>query len=150
MTDQSAAVSPLTVAADDVADFAEHGTGALPAERAGMRRLVALVEAIEDDPAAFWPMITRAQALALLGAAPRVAGEWVPDDRHGRSGARYTKTPVGSLDVAGTWVLDDRFGWHAHVGQSIYDPDAEGTADTLDAAKAAADAALVAAGWVLE
>lgn len=47
-----------------------------------------------DDPAAFWSSLTPAQALALLKAAPKVAGA-----RHGTVGCTWRDDLVANINV---------------------------------------------------
>lgn len=94
----------------------------------------------KDDPAAFWSALTPEQALALLKEAPKaVADAWtlvptayvehhVRRDQHGNRAAEIEIDHKGPIwRTSGNWR----------------------DADTLDAARNAADAALRAAGWLL-
>jgi len=96
------------------------------------------------EPEAFWSALTPAQALALLRAAPKVAGAWTSLGK-----SAYRSDHAGRVIAAATpapWC-------GAHSAQTTADGATATLAtervDTLDGAKAAADAALVAAGWVL-
>lgn len=87
------------------------------------------------DPSAFWSSLTPAQALALLRAAPKVAGPW----RQTGSAVAERQGAFGwaaGANATGRWGLSGSDNRYADV-------------ETLDAAKAAADDALRAAGWVL-
>jgi hypothetical protein len=106
-------------------------------------------------PSAFWSALSPAQALALLKAAPKVAGPYV-EQHNDRTWTgepmRLVHTAIGPLDAAKVGAVGPsakRFYWSAHVGATIYDEDVWGYCATLDEAKAAADNALKAAGWVL-
>lgn len=140
----------LQTAADDVAAYVAHGgKDAMPAERKAMRRLVTLVEAIEDDPAAFWAMLTPAQALALLKAAPKVAGPWAPlaSDR------RFTHRPSACVKVSNSSTYTKEIGdggWDygvmdACAGDTVVDLKGEGRAE----AQRRADELARRKGWVL-
>lgn len=94
------------------------------------------------DPAAFWSSLTPAQALALLRAAPKVAGPWF-DTEHGsiRPGVAEGRwaavvTPPSRFEARYTFRVDGDDGWTTF-------------AQSLDAAKAEADETLRQDGWVL-
>jgi hypothetical protein len=111
------------------------------------------------DPAAFWSSLTPAQSLALLRAAPRVAGAWVDaTETHAVEGVtkrlvefRYTDTAIGILNVGDVWEKPegDGYAWIANVARDVYSAQATGEAPTQAEARTAADAALRAAGWLL-
>lgn len=96
------------------------------------------------DPAAFWRHLRPEQALALLKAAPKVAGPWTSLGK-----SAYRSDHAGCVIAAATPAP-----WSgAHSARTT----ADGTTatlttervDTLDGAKQVADAALLAAGWTL-
>lgn len=94
------------------------------------------------DWPAFWQSLTPQECAEALRAAPRVAGEWVGfGDQWSRSDFRDGSRCVAK--VWATWYGPDQFAWSAVHGGD------RNQADTPAAAKLAADAALVAAGWVL-
>lgn len=111
------------------------------------------------DPTAFWRSLTPTQALALLKAAPRgVATAWHMtepcDCGCGQVGPTnvYRRENLASGDsymTACVHVAHDDSKWQATtwVGEYVH---GLGLFDTSDAAKSAADAALLAEGWVLE
>ena len=107
---------------------------------------VARVDTIEwrnvSDPVAFWASVTPAQALALLKAAPKVAGPW----EHRESDfARRHGVSVDARPIA----LASAYSWDTR-GTSSNGKDQGGLAlNDEDVAKDDADAALVAAEWVL-
>lgn len=107
---------------------------------------IALGRAAREAPTDFWSSLTHAQALALLRAAPRVAGAWRTD------GFRFVRTfdAPGADTVVATVSM--AAAWEAWPKEGTLDrfESVSGDAANIDAAKAAADAALVAVGWVLE
>ncbi len=110
------------------------------------------------DPEVIWRSLTPTQASAFLKAAPRVAGPWTDATETHSVGTtkrrvefRYTDTSIGILNVGDVWEKPDGTGyaWIAHVSRDVYAPHAEGEALSLEAARAACDAALVGAEWIL-
>ena len=98
----------------------------------------------ERDWPTFWQSLTPAEVRDALRAAPRVAGEWA---QHGY-GDTWTRSDVASQTCAKafpTWYAPGNHRFAMMIGDKILD---EGFASIADA-KSAADAALVAAGWVL-
>lgn len=85
-----------------------------------------------SDPSAFWSALTPAQALALLRAAPKVAGPWERTEN-----GDYRRGPYGHRAAS---VFSDKW--------STSEAGGEDTGSTKNA-RAAADAALRAAGWLL-
>lgn len=101
------------------------------------------IAAKDRDWPTFWQSLTAQETAAALRAAPKVAGEWrdVPGGaRRDVSGGAYA--PFIAVAVPAQGRRD--FQWAAYIGVGVF-----GFADSLDAAKSAADAALRAAGWVL-
>lgn len=92
---------------------------------------------IQDWPA-FWQSLTPAECADALRAAPRVAGEWVEyADGYARDPViGGDGLPIAEVTFAGEWFV---YGDHADNGKG------ERSKECRDAA----DAALVAAGWVL-
>jgi len=97
---------------------------------------------IQDWPA-FWQSLTPAETAAALRAAPKVAGPW--STPHARTGYWVRRAAITSEVVAKVESEDGKDRYYA----SILDADSSGQTDSLWAAQAAADAALVAKGWVL-
>lgn len=87
--------------------------------------------------------MTVARAMALVASAPKLAGAW--EQIESRPGEQWQRRGAGGSSVAyaaggaGAW-------WRAYDGPVLYGDDAA----SLAAAKAAADAALREAGWVLD
>lgn len=105
--------------------------------------------AATDDPASFWSLLTPAQCLALLRAAPRVAGEWeppIPNPYPELGAARAGADGRCVAVVYGECRGDDGRFWETYVDGKRA---ASGKSPSLTAAKSAADAALRAAGWLL-
>jgi len=101
-------------------------------------RIAQIGLAATRNPAAFWSSLTPAQALALLKAAPKVAGPWVDDD--GRSD-RFT--PKAEIVASVLSAVSGRF-FPFITDEAQLPPNT-----SLDDAKKAADADLLAKGWVL-
>jgi len=101
-----------------------------------------LCSPIQDWPA-FWQSLTPAETAAALRAAPKVAGPW--STPHARTGYWVRRAAITSEVVAKVESEDGKDRYYA----SILDADSSGQTDSLWAAQAAADAALVAKGWVL-
>lgn len=101
-----------------------------------------------DDPQAFWRALIktpegRAAALKLREAMPSFATEWRDVHYTGRVFERRDRDD-DTRWIAAVWLSrdQDRWLWRLHKGVAT-------PAESLTAAKAAADRALVAAGWVL-
>lgn len=88
--------------------------------------------------------MTVARAMALVAGAPKMAGAWhaVPSDEPTLTRRDGRDTPLAYVHRGGREQL---WWWRAFSGAMQGGPCA-----TLDEAKAAADAALRAAGWVLD
>ena len=108
---------------------------------------VALGICAEGRPAEFWKRLQPHQARALLAAAPRVASRWerVPGPPDREAWRRYDDGN-GPAAVVTDWPRYNCAHWS--VGRN--DAFRRGEADTIEAAKSAADAALVAAGYILD
>lgn len=105
----------------------------------------------QDEAKVFWAGLNPAQSLALLKAAPKVAGAWEREPWLLRRYDARTRAIAAEIDCGlrvGGAPTHDAYDkatsclWHA--GGMEYR-----RARSLAAAKAAADAALVAAGWLL-
>lgn len=96
------------------------------------------------DPVDFWRSLSPAQALALLKAAPRVAGEWtsVSSYRWKRQRLLVSAVTLDAAAIAQESVLGGFMSWSCEGVWRNEHP-------TLAEAQSAADAALIAAGWLL-
>ena len=91
----------------------------------------------------FWQSLTPSEVAAALRAATKVAGPW--STPHARTGYWVRRAAITSEVVA---KVESEAGKERYYA-SILDADAFGQKDSLWAAQAAADAALVAKGWGL-
>jgi len=87
-----------------------------------------------------------AQAMALVGSAPRLAGPWTPP--HGSpAGCGAMRSDAHGKCVAVVFGEQWPLGTHEWAA---YEPTTRGRSETWQEAQDAADAALRAAGWVLD
>ena len=90
------------------------------------------------DPKAFWASLEPAHAIALIDAAPRVAGPW-EHPFHGTWVRQHG---------AGVYLLDDIFTAKVQVG-SLIEMRSLGRFYTVEEAQQTVDAWLLANGWLL-
>ena len=88
-----------------------------------------------------------AQAMSLLRTAPRLAGRWTPP--HGSpAGCGAMRSDAQGKCIA--VVFGEQWPLGTHAWASYDEPTTRGHAKTRQEAQDAADAALRAAGWLLE
>lgn len=113
--------------------------------------LIAECERLRDFPAR-WASLTDSECAAALRAAPRVAGEW---ERVGWTEEiaivqdNWVRVQVGRSSIAADVCRSRIDGEEYWIGVRVDGGYCEGPDPfpTLDLARAACDAALVAAGW---
>jgi hypothetical protein len=103
------------------------------------------MERADVDPAAFWRHMSPAQARALLAAAPRVAGPW---ELWMKRPEIWTRNTPGAPWAASVFTAG--YSAVARIGWKLYERQVDHEADSIESAKSAADAALVAAGYLLD
>ncbi len=86
------------------------------------------IDQVVADPAAFWASCSPAQALALLRAAPQLAGPWEPIPGNPRGVQRFGVGPAKPLAFAGASaetqrVRDHYDGWLRDEGYTLVDED---------------------------
>lgn len=99
--------------------------------------------------------LTITEAMSLLRTAPKMAGAWPPASGPGCGAMRADLNDRIVAVVFGALNVDGTHEWAAYdpspkVGSMSAGPIKRGRAATLAEAKQAADAALRAAGWLLE
>lgn len=98
------------------------------------------------EPEAFWRSLTPTQIRALLQAAPKPVGEWLRLPGPREVWRRYDDGNGPQAVVSNTVREPARFRWCIGHNESFRDGEAASVAE----AQAAADRALLAAGWLLE